>query len=148
MDCQHTNFVEIGNAEQGGVQFGDEHTRGLRWCSDCGAIGLWNETQPSLDGDEFDWKLPQTHEIENETKELRRLNKAQGEALIALHQLLEAVRPALRERDEAIGARDTLIATLKDILRVTREAPDSPLEDAFGHALSYIEEVTEEALKR
>jgi hypothetical protein len=139
MDCQHTNFVEIENAEQGGVQFGDEHTRGLRWCGDCGAIGLWNETQPSLDGDEFDWKLPQTHEIENETKELRR------GFILSLVQALEA---ALRERDEAIGARDTLIATLKDILRVTRESTDSPLEDAFGHALSYIEEVTEGALKR
>jgi hypothetical protein len=40
-----------------------------------------------------------------------------------------------------------LRAALKDILRVTREAVDNPLEDAFGHAISYIEEVAEKALE-
>lgn len=39
-----------------------------------------------------------------------------------------------------------LVTALQDILRVTREAPDSPLEDAFGHALAYIETVAKDAL--
>jgi hypothetical protein len=53
---------------------------------------------------------------------------------------LEAGRQLLEERNR-------LRAALIDILRVTREAPDNPLEDAFGHAIAYIEKAAEEALE-
>ena len=43
-------------------------------------------------------------------------------------------------------SEERLRAALQDILRVTREAPDNPLEDAFGHAIAYIETAAEDAL--
>jgi hypothetical protein len=48
--------------------------------------------------------------------------------------------------EQTTKERDTARAVLHDILRVTREAPDNPLEDAFGHALAYIQDAAEEAL--
>ena len=41
---------------------------------------------------------------------------------------------------------ERLRAALQDILRVTREVPDNPLEDAFSHAIAYIQTAAEEAL--
>ena len=104
-------------------------------------------------------------ELERQLLELRRLNQAQSEALLALRhmvvcwppkngeeaamfdysalqvarEVLETVRRVLKERDE-------LTKVLRNVLWVARGATDSHLEDAFGHALSNIEMRVEEAL--
>lgn len=54
-----------------------------------------------------------------------------------------------RTLEEAWDERDTierLIKVLRNVLWVARGATDSPIEDAFGHALSNIEMRVEEAL--
>lgn len=48
---------------------------------------------------------------------------------------------------QLVEERNRLRAAMIDILRVTRESTDSPLEDALGHAIAYIEETAEKALE-
>jgi hypothetical protein len=57
---------------------------------------------------------------------------------------MEAGRQLL---EELLEERNRLRTAMICILRVTRESVDSPLEDAFGHAIAYIEETAEKALK-